>query len=61
MEKTSERSKYILYEKIDNDAALVGSNGVVNKIMLPLNNEEEEALHASANKLKEIIKSLNIN
>ena len=39
---------------------LVGSNGVVNKIMLPLNAEEEAALHASADKLKEIIKSLNL-
>lgn len=39
---------------------LVGSSGVVNKIMLPLNAEEEAALHASADKLKEIIKSLNL-
>jgi len=39
---------------------IVSSEGVVNKIMLPLNEEEEAALHASANKLKEIIAGLGI-
>ena len=39
---------------------LVGSKGVVNKIILPLNEEEQAALRASADKLKEIIAGLEL-
>jgi len=39
---------------------IVSNVGVVNKIMLPLNTEEEAALHTSANKLKEIIAGLGL-
>lgn len=39
---------------------LVGNQGVVNKILLPLTEDELEALQASAAKLKETIVSLNL-
>ncbi len=39
---------------------VVGEKGAHSKIMLPLNEEEQEALHHSANVLKDLIKNLNI-
>lgn len=39
---------------------VVGNKGAHGKIMLPLNDEEVEALHNSAKVLKDLIKSLNI-
>ena len=39
---------------------IVGSKGVVNKIILPLNEEEQSALRLSADKLKEIINGLDL-
>ena len=38
----------------------VGNMGVREKVMLPLNDDEIRKLHASADKLKEIIKNVNI-
>lgn len=54
------RDEYGIDDVCLSTLAIVGNKGVSGKVMLPLTDEETAKLQASAAKLKEVIKSINI-
>lgn len=57
---TMHNGEYGISDVCISTLAIVGNNGISGKVMLPLTDEEQKKLEASAAKLKEVINSLDI-